>query len=297
MSVKPLRLGTRGSTLARTQSEWVAQYFPEQKFEFTIIKTAGDDLSLSLFSPGEPGAFVNALRTALLAGEVDLLVHSMKDLPSAPQPQLTFAAIPKREDARDVLVSRNNVSLSQLPDGSVIGTSSPRRMASIKQMNPALNPQPIRGNIDTRIQKVRSGEYDAVVLAAAGLARINKSQDIAEFFSVEQMVPAPAQGALAIECRSEDAELIELLSIIDHAPTRLTSIAERAVLQGLQAGCEVPIGAFAKIEGSQLVLIVELGGSEVQKSKKIVESTTISSVSDFSAAQALGLRVAQILMK
>ena len=289
---KPLLLGTRGSLLATTQSQWVADQIPGVEIRLEIIKTSGDDLSLSLMAPAQPGAFVNALRSALLAGEVDFIVHSLKDLPSAPHPELTMAAIPVREDHRDILVSLNDLCFDAIRNGSVIGTSSPRRMASVKTRNPSLITSPIRGNIDSRIQKVRNGEYAGAILAAAGLNRIGRSADIAQYFEVSDILPAPAQGALAVECRSEDRAMIELLTHIDDAHTRLTTTAERAVLQGLNAGCDLAVGSFAYLQEGKLFLLAELGDLATGKNQKIQESVEISSIKDFAAAQLLGLNVA-----
>lgn len=289
---KTLVLGTRGSLLATVQSQWVADSLVGD-IELKIIKTTGDDLSISLMKPDEPGAFVNALRLALIAGEVDFIVHSLKDLPSAPHPELTLAAIPVREDHRDILISKNNISLDAIAAGGIIGTSSPRRMAAIKARNPLLIASPIRGNIDLRIKKVRDGQYAGALLAAAGLNRIGRSAEIAQYFEVEDILPAPAQGALGVECRSDDLVMIKMLSEIDHPLSRLTSTAERAVLRGLNAGCDLAVGAFAQFENGQLVLKAELGNVENGTSQKISESVVLTSVNDFEVAENLGLDVAR----
>ena len=290
---KPILLGTRGSLLAKTQSQWVADQFSDIEICLEVIKTSGDDLSISLMTPEQPGAFVNALRSALITGEVDFIVHSLKDLPSAPHPQLSLVAIPQREDHRDILVSFDNLELDAIADGRVIGTSSPRRMATVRVRNPGLITSPIRGNIDSRIQKVRSGEYAGAILAAAGLNRIGRSADIAQYLEVSDILPAPAQGALAVECRADDQVIIELLAGIDDAHTRLTSTAERAVLLGLNAGCDVAIGSFAYIEDGNLFLLAELGDLTTGANQKIRESIKISSINDFNAAKELGLSVAR----
>ena len=292
-----LQLGTRGSLLATVQSRWVADQIIGANIQLKTIKSDGDDLSLSLMNPTIPGAFVNSLRTALLSGEVDFLVHSMKDLPSTPHPELTIAAIPKREDPREVLISKENRSFAQLASGTILGTSSPRRLATISQLNPELICRPIRGNIDSRIKKVRNGEYDAIILAAAGLARINRLDEVAEYFDANTFVPAPAQGALAIECRSDDTELITLLKALEDGEARITSTAERAVLQGLQVGCDVAIGAYAQLVDDQLTLTAELGGGNGIASQKFTESATISSISDLTTAQSLGLKLANLFIR
>ena len=290
---RPLILGTRGSFLATTQSQWVADHLGCVEVKLEIIKTAGDDLSVSLIDPTQPGAFVNALRSALLARKVDFIVHSLKDLPSKPHPEISLAAIPRREDARDVLVSLGNIEIDEIPEGSLIGTSSPRRMAAIKLRNPSLVTLPIRGNIDSRIQKVKNGEYAGAILAAAGLIRIGRSSEIAQYFDIQDIVPAPAQGALAVECRADDQAMIDLLATIDDAPTRLTSIAERAVLEGLSAGCDLAVGAFCVIDSGNLQLLAELGDLTTGENQRIQESVKFSSIQDHEAARNLGLAVAR----
>ena len=279
--------------MATTQSQWVADHLGSVEVKLEIIKTAGDDLSVSLIDPTQPGAFVNALRSALLARKVDFIVHSLKDLPSKPHPEISLAAIPRREDARDVLVSLGNIEIDEIPEGSLIGTSSPRRMAAIKLRNPSLVTLPIRGNIDSRIQKVKNGEYAGAILAAAGLIRIGRSSEIAQYFDIQDIVPAPAQGALAVECRADDREMIDLLATIDDAPTRLTSIAERAVLEGLSAGCDLAVGAFCVIDSGNLQLLAELGDLTTGENQRIQESVKFSSIQDHEAARNLGLAVAR----
>ena len=288
-------LGTRGSLLAITQSQWVADQIPNAHIELQIVKTEGDNLSLSLASPTQPGAFVNALRHELIAGTVDFIVHSFKDLPSDPHPGTTLAAVTKREDPRDVLISYNNIKLSELEDFHIVGTSSPRRQAVISSMNPRVQVKPIRGNVDSRIQKVRNGEFAAAVLAAAGLSRIGRSEEISQYFNLEEFIPAPAQGALVVECREGDLELIELLRQVEDPHTRIATTAERAVLQGLNAGCELALGAFASIKGIELTLAAELGGIDGRSAHKIIDSIQIHSLHDLQSALELGLRVASQL--
>jgi hydroxymethylbilane synthase len=278
--------------LATTQAQWVADRLNSVEVKLEIVKTAGDDLSVSLMDPTLPGAFVNALRSALLSRKVDFIVHSLKDLPTKLHPDISLAAIPQREDARDVLVSLGNIEIDEIAMGSIIGTSSPRRMAAIKARNPSLVTLPIRGNVDSRIQKVRNGEYAGAVLAAAGLIRIGRSNEIAQYFDLQDIVPAPAQGALAVECRADNQAMIELLATIDDAPTRLTSIAERAVLEGLDAGCDIAVGAFASIESGSLRLLAELGESGGLKTQRVQESIELASLQDYEAARKLGLQVA-----
>jgi hydroxymethylbilane synthase len=273
--------------LAKTQSQWVANQLVGLHIDLQIIETAGDDLNISLTKPAVPGAFVNALRQELLNGNVDFIVHSFKDLPSTPHPEISIAAVPAREDHRDVLISKNNVRLTELPNGALIGTSSPRRIASIQQLNSTLRTEPIRGNVDSRIKKVRDGHYDAAILAAAGINRIGRQADIAQYFDVSEIIPAPAQGALAVECRRTDGELIKILSQLDHAQTRLTSTAERAVLQSLNAGCDLPIGAFASLKGSQLTLTAQFGFQGY-----VTKSIQIENLNDLQSAELLGESIA-----
>ncbi len=294
---RPIRLGTRGSLLARTQSELVKSWLDiSDGVELVSIKTEGDDLSLSLTKLNEPGAFVTALRTALIKGEVDFIVHSFKDLPSLPYPELELAAIPIRADHRDVLISIGAQPLAALPLGSIVGTSSPRRSASILKLNPEVAVAPIRGNIDSRIQKVRRGEYAAAVLAAAGILRIGYQHEITEYFTVEEMLPAPAQGALAIECRKDDLVMIERLRLIDDPIARLATTAERAVLRGLNAGCDLAIGAFAQYQDGVLRLVAEIGDWQNGEQKRIENSAIVVDVSDIESAEELGLDIAREFM-
>lgn len=248
MSARTLRLGTRASALATSQSEWVADHLRRKGYavELVLVRTEGDTNRASLSQIGGTGVFASALREALRAGEIDFAVHSLKDIPTAPEPGLVLAAIPEREDPRDVLVSRDGLRLATLPEGSTVGTGSPRRAAQLRLARPDLQIRDIRGNVGTRIAFVRDGELDAVVLAAAGLARLGLSQEAEEVLPPEVMLPAPGQGALAVECRAADTELIELLAgALEHAPTRRAVDAERAVLARLEAGCTAPVGALA----------------------------------------------------
>jgi len=196
---------------------------------------------------GGTGLFVGALRESLLAGEVDLIVHSLKDLPTAAEPGITLAAVPVREDPRDVLVSASGQTLGELPVGSRVGTGSPRRAAQLEALGLGLVIRNIRGNVDTRLAKVHSGEYDAVILARAGLARLGRLLEISETLDPLQMLPAPGQGALAIECRSGDGDLVAALRMLEDVPSRAAVEAERAVLAALEAGCSAPVGALAEV--------------------------------------------------
>jgi len=245
-----LRLGTRASLLARAQSALVADLIRERtgrEVELVDVTTQGDVNRASLVSLGGTGVFVGALRDALLRGDVDLAVHSLKDLPTAPHPGITLAAVPTREDPRDVVVARDGLTLGELPVGSVVGTGSPRRAAQLHALGLGLEIVDIRGNVDTRVGKVVAGEVDAVLLARAGLARLGRLDDVTEVMDPIQMLPAPGQGALAVECRSDDLDLVESLRVLDDPHSRATVVAERAVLAGLEAGCSAPVGALAEI--------------------------------------------------
>ncbi|MBF6060140.1 hydroxymethylbilane synthase [Nocardia terpenica] len=244
----PWRIGTRGSLLALTQAGTVrdALIAAGEQAELVIVKTAGDKSSDPVQKIGV-GVFTTALRDELASGAVDIAVHSYKDLPTAPDPRFVIAAIPPREDPRDALVARDGLVLGELPPGARIGTSAPRRVAQLRALGLGLDIRPLRGNIDTRLRKVAEGELDAVVLARAGLARIGRLDAVTEALEPVQMLPAPSQGALAVECRREDTALITLLTGLDDAGTRAAVVAERALLAELEAGCTAPVGALAEV--------------------------------------------------
>jgi hydroxymethylbilane synthase len=248
--VTPLRVGTRASTLARAQSGHVATALAEALGRDVVlvdVTTEGDVNRAPLAQLGGTGVFVGALREALLRNEVDVAVHSLKDLPTTPAEGLALAAVPLREDPRDVVVARDGLTLGELPAGSRVGTGSPRRVAQLHALGLGLEISGIRGNVDTRIAKVRSGEFDAVVLARAGLARIGRLDEVTEALDPLQMLPAPGQGALAVECRANDAELVAALAALDDDHARAAVSAERAVLATLEGGCSAPIGALAEV--------------------------------------------------
>ncbi|MFC7547340.1 hydroxymethylbilane synthase [Plantactinospora sp. GCM10030261] len=247
----PLRLGTRGSALAMAQSGHVADALRAaagRQVELVEVVTTGDRSALPVHRLGV-GVFVSALRDALLAREIDFAVHSYKDLPTAGHPGLCVAAVPQREDPRDALVTRDGRVLAELPPGATVGTGALRRIAQVNALGLQLTAVPIRGNVDTRLRRVRGPEadLDAVVLARAGLARLGRTAEITETLDPMLMLPAPAQGALAVECRIDDQELVELLGTLDHAPTRSAVTAERAFLATLEAGCSAPVAAYAVI--------------------------------------------------
>ncbi|GAA3155857.1 hydroxymethylbilane synthase [Blastococcus jejuensis] len=245
-----LRLGTRASALATTQSQLVADAITAAtgaSVELVLISTEGDRSSAAIQQLGGTGVFVAALREALLAGEVDLAVHSYKDLPTAPAPGLILAAVPAREDPRDVLVARDGLTLGELPAGSTVGTGAPRRAAQLRALGLGLEIVPIRGNVDTRMARVAEGDLDAVVLARAGLARLDRLAAVTETLDPLQVLPAPAQGALAVECRTSDSRTRELLGRLEHPVTRSCVVAERSVLAALEAGCSAPVAAYAEV--------------------------------------------------
>lgn len=258
-----LRLGTRRSALATTQSSWVAERLRAlgHEVELVEITTAGDrDRTTPLATMGGTGVFVSALRDALREGTVDLAVHSLKDLPTTPEDDLVVAGIPRREDPRDALVARDGLTLGELPAGSTVGTGSPRRRAQLEALGLGLELRELRGNVDTRLAKVSDGELDAVVLAQAGLARLSRTSVVTEVLDPIQMLPAPGQGALAIEVRAADSVTRAAVAALDDADTRACVVAERAVLAQLEAGCSAPIGALAEIvlgdDGDELSLRV-----------------------------------------
>jgi hydroxymethylbilane synthase len=245
-TTRTLRIGTRGSTLARTQTQTVADALGGP-VEIVPILTDGDRSAAAVADLGGTGVFVSALRAALLDGEIDVAVHSYKDLPTAPADGITIAAVPPREDPRDALVARDGLTLGELPPGSRIGTGAPRRAAQLRALGLGLEIVAVRGNVDTRMAKVAAGELDAVVLALAGLRRLGRGHEATEVLDPIQVLPAPAQGALAIECRAADAEVLATLAALDSADARATVTAERALLAGLEAGCSAPVGALAEI--------------------------------------------------
>ncbi|MGH8776509.1 MAG: hydroxymethylbilane synthase [Jiangellaceae bacterium] len=243
-----VRLGTRGSALALVQARTVATSLQAagNDVELVEITTRGDVSREPLAVIGGTGVFVSALRDALFEGRIDLAVHSLKDLPTAPADGLTVAAVLPREDPRDVLCARDNLTLAELPAGSRIGTGAPRRAAQIRALGLGLDLVPIRGNVDTRLAKVADGAVDGVVLARAGLARLGRLDEVTELLDPLQVLPAPGQGALAVECRAGDDALVDLLAGLDDPTTRAAVTAERSLLAALEAGCTAPVGAYAE---------------------------------------------------
>ncbi|RJL22522.1 hydroxymethylbilane synthase [Bailinhaonella thermotolerans] len=266
-ATRALRLGTRKSLLATTQSGLVADLLTERTgaaVELTGVTTFGDVTKAHLAQLGGTGVFVSALRDKLLDGEVDFAVHSLKDLPTAPAEGIALAAVVARHDPRDVLVA--GAKLADLPTGARVGTGSPRRVAQLRAIRPDLEYVPIRGNADTRIGKVQSGELAGVVLAAAGLQRIGREEVVAQIFDIDEMLPAPGQGALAVECRADRADLLDLLAALDDPPTRAAVAAERSVLAALEAGCAAPVGAYAVTSGNTVDLTAAVISADGRRS-------------------------------
>jgi hydroxymethylbilane synthase len=264
-----LRIGSRGSQLARWQSNHIAALLRARGHEvdIEIIKTTGDKISdVALARVGTKGMFTKEIEEALAAHLVDLAVHSLKDLPTEVPPEFQIAAITQRDDPRDVFCSRQFESIEALPDAARVGTSSLRRQAQLKAVRPDLDIQPLRGNVDTRLAKLEAGEYNAIILAAAGLNRLGKTELIKQFISADVMCPAAGQGALAVEVRAGDTETLRLLKFIDNPDARAATACERALLGRLGGGCQVPIGALAEVRGGRLHLqavVARSDGSEV----------------------------------
>jgi len=256
--VKKLRIGSRGSQLALWQAKHIGAELARihgAEWEIIVIKTSGDRLQQSSVPQmGLKGIFIKELEEALFDARIDLAVHSMKDVPTDVPAGLAFPAIAKREDVRDCLLSRDGAHLSQLPRGARVGTSSLRRRAQLLRVRPDLSVLEVRGNVDSRIHKMGQGEFDAIVLAKAGLDRLGLSQQIAEILSCDLSLPAVGQGALGIESRAADTEVVSLVGALDHAETRAAITAERALLAELEGGCQLPLGAWGRSENGQLVV-------------------------------------------
>ncbi|MGQ0779421.1 MAG: hydroxymethylbilane synthase [Pseudonocardiales bacterium] len=295
-----LRLGTRGSTLALAQTEWVAEHLRAAGSQVRIVevRTAGDTSGEPILEIGV-GVFVSALRAALVAGEVDVAVHSYKDLPTAPNSRVVLAAVPQRADPRDALVARDGMVLGELPAGAVLGTGAPRRVVQLRALGLGLDVKPIRGNVDSRIRRVVEGQLDGVVVAAAGLARLGRLGEVTELLDPLQMLPAPAQGALACECRRDDVDTEHLLGeVLDDGGTRAAATAERALLAALEAGCSAPVGALADVvedldDDGRVVLRLSLRGVAATADDGLVRASATGEIID---AEKLGRQVAAELL-
>ncbi len=266
--MRKIVVGTRKSQLALTQTNWVIEQLksiaPSYEYEVKKIVTKGDKiLDVTLSKVGGKGLFVKEIEQAMFDKEIDMAVHSMKDMPAETPDGLTIGCIPIREDHRDAYIANDNVLLKDLPNGAIVGTSSLRRGSQIKASRPDLEIKWIRGNIDTRLRKLKEEDYDAIILATAGLKRMGWSDDvITEYLEPEVCVPAVGQGALAIECRDDDEELHGLLDQLNHEYTYRTVIAERTFLDLLNGGCQVPIGGYAYLDGEEVVLTAMVGTSD-----------------------------------
>ncbi|GAA3889462.1 hydroxymethylbilane synthase [Saccharothrix violaceirubra] len=297
---RTLRIGTRGSALALAQTGHVADALRAAgaEIEIVTVSTPGDRSSAPIAEIGI-GVFTSALRDALADGEVDIAVHSYKDLPTAPDPRLSLAAVPPREDPRDALVARDGLTLGELPAGAKVGTGSPRRAAQLEALGLGLDVVPLRGNVDSRIRRVADGELDAVVLARAGIFRLGRTAEITETLEPIQMLPAPAQGALAVECRVDDVDTEHLLqSTLDDSASRAAVAAERAMLAALEAGCSAPVGALADVvedldDNGAVVLRLSLRGVVAAADGDLFRA---SATGDLTAAEELGRALAAELL-
>jgi len=292
--LRPLRIGSRGSVLAMWQANAVRGRLERMvgvETEIVTIKTSGDRFQqANVAQIGLKGVFIKELEDALLEGSVDFAVHSMKDVPTQIPAGLAFPAICEREDVRDALLSRSGAKLAALPAGARIGTSSLRRQAQIRHIRPDLGLGDLRGNVDTRLRKLERGDYDAIVLAKAGLDRLGWSSKITEVIPPEVSLPAVGQGALGIEARADDREVLEMLAQLEHPPTRVAVTAERALLAELEGGCQVPLGAWARFEQGALVLdacVFSVDG---------IESVRQRGVGIPRDAEALGRELAQTML-
>lgn len=291
-----VRVGTRGSALALAQTALaiaaLAAVDPETTYEPAIIRTQGDrDKVTPLTVLGGQGVFTVALQDALLRGEVEMAVHSAKDLPPRMPDGLALAAFPERADPRDVFISRHGVKLANLPPGARVGTSSRRRAVQARAINPKIEIVELRGNLDTRLRKSTAPEYDGIIVAAAGLDRMGWQERITEYLPVDRFVPSPGQGALAIECRADDADICARIARIDHPPTRIAVTAERALLIAAGAGCTMPLAAYAELDGDTLRLRGMTADLDSARARWITRSAPAADPvrAGWGLAQALGL--------
>lgn len=271
----PIKIGTRGSKLALWQANWVKsaleKKFPLHTVELIIIKTQGDKiLDVPLAKVGGKGLFVKEIEHALLTGHIDIAVHSMKDMPAEIPDGLCIGSVPERENPSDVFISRSGLGFDEIESGSIIGTSSLRRGAQLRHTRPDIVIQPLRGNLDTRLKKLETENLDAIVVAAAGVKRLNLEYKITEYLNPDIILPAIGQGALCIEIRNEDPIIGPLVESLDHAPTRIVVKGERAFLNRVEGGCQVPIAGYGKISQNQFILtglVAEVDGSQLIKAE------------------------------
>ena len=300
---KTLTLATRGSPLALVQSRWVKSEIertsPGVSVEILTIRTTGDaNTHQPLPQIGGKGLFTKEVEDALLDRRADLAVHSLKDLPTELPAGLILGAVPKREDSRDAFLSRNGGRLSELRKGALVGTSSVRRAAQLLRMRPDFQIEPVRGNLDTRLRKLREGPFDAIILAVAGLKRLGFDGEITEILSPDILCPAVGQGALGIEARAEDRRTLQALALLEDASARLSVTAERALLKGLGGGCQIPIAATVERDGNAIrlrALVIRPDGSEIIEAVEISESI-VGTESRLANAEALGAKTARSLL-
>ncbi|WP_425400972.1 hydroxymethylbilane synthase [Aeoliella sp.] len=293
MAERVLRLGTRGSKLARWQADWTAARLTQlgHQVEIVEITTTGDaNQSHDLGAIGTVGLFTKEIQRALLADQVDLAVHSLKDLPTTPVEKLTLAAVPEREVVADALVSGIARSIDELPQGARVGTGSLRRRSQLLRIRPDLQLLDVRGNVDTRLRKLDAGDYDALVLAAAGLTRLGLQERIAQQIPFDQMLPAPGQGALGIECRADDTETLARLAPLNDPTARAAVIAERTMLAYVEGGCLAAIGAHATVEKGELSLVARILSSDGTECLAAEQSGAVDD------AVAIGKRVGEELL-
>lgn len=301
MSAPLIRIGTRASQLAQWQAHWVAEQLQGLGANAQIINitTSGDTQQQGpVAGLGVQGVFTKEIQSAVLDKRVDLAVHSLKDLPTDPIAELLLAVVPEREDVADALITNVATSLAALPPAARVGTGSLRRQSQLKSLRPDLQLAGIRGNVDTRLRKLDEGEYDAVILAAAGLHRLGLGERIVELLRPPQMLPAPGQGALGIECRAEDNTIRELLARLEDADSRVSVEAERSMLAMLHGGCSVPVGAWGRVEEGQLVLdglVANLDGSTVLRATDRGDLTAAVEVGCSVAEQLLAQGAAEII--
>ncbi len=290
-----IKIGTRGSQLALWQANWVKDeielQFPDTRVDIIKIKTTGDKIvDRPLAMVGGKGLFVKEIEKALLDGDIDIAVHSMKDMPGDLPDGLCIGAIPQREDPRDVLVTRNNQTLMELPPGAKIGTSSLRRASQIRYARPDLAISSIRGNLGTRLGKLDKGDFDAIVLAAAGIIRLGMKEQITQYLEPDTMLPAVGQGALCIETRQNDANMAPFLAMLDHRETRIPVLAERAFLRKLEGSCHIPVACFGIVQAQEIILT---GLVASEDGTRMVKETSRGPVA---SAEAIGTSLANILL-
>ena len=292
--IRPIRIGTRGSMLAKWQAEFVRKKIFQTTgadADIVIIKTTGDKLQQAPFSQiGGKGVFIKELEEALLDGQIDLAVHSVKDIPTDVPSRLCFPVICRREDTRDCVVAAKGETLATLRQGARVGTSSLRRQSQVRHLRPDLDVRDLRGNVDTRLRKVESGEYDAILLAKAGLDRLGWSNRISEILSPDVCMPAVGQGALGVQARLKDTEIADALAPLDDFETRQSIVAERSLLGALEGGCQVPLGAWARFERGELAIDAVVCSPD---GKQHVRQRATASPEQ---ARELGRRVAQLLI-